>query len=164
VSEALTIRLARHEEYVEIGQLTADAYVHGGLMDDAHPYVPTLRDAHGRAAIAELWVAVLAGEVVGTVTFCPPGSPYREVGEAGQGEFRNLAVRPGRQRAGVARALIAHCFARCADHGLAELVLCVDERNLSARRLYERLGFSRRPGADWCPIPSVHLLGFGAGV
>lgn len=114
--------------------------------------------------MAELWVAVAGGRVIATVTFCPPGSNYRETGQDGQGEFRNLAVDPTSQGRGVARALIDRCFERCADLGLPELVLCVDELNAPAQRLYERLGFVRRPEADWSPIPTVRLWAYRAAV
>lgn len=147
-----------------MGALTAEAYIDSGLVEDEHLYLVTLRDAQARAAVAELWVAVAGDRVIATVTFCPPGSNYRETGRDGQGEFRNLAVDPGSQGRGVARALIDRCFERCADLGLPELVLCVDERNTSAQRLYERLGFVRRPDGDWSPIPTVRLWAYRAAV
>jgi hypothetical protein len=31
---------------------------------------------------------------------------------------------------------------------------------LAAHRLYDRLGFVRRPDLDWTPVPDIPLMGF----
>ena len=41
-----------------------------------------------------------------------------------------------------------------------ELVLCSLDRTTDAHRLYERLGFVRRPELDWRATPHITLLGF----
>ena len=46
---------------------------------------------------AEVWVAASTTHAVGLVTFCPPGSPWREIGREDEGEFRMLAVDPAAQ-------------------------------------------------------------------
>jgi GNAT superfamily N-acetyltransferase len=69
-------------------------------------------------AAAEVWVAELAGRLVGTVTWCPPGSQYREIASRDdQAEFRMLAVDPTVRRQGVARALVDACLARARADG-----------------------------------------------
>ena len=99
-------------------------------------------------------------DVLGTVTVCPPHSPWREVAQPGEGEFRMLAVAPtargsGRRR-GAGQAL--HRAARA--QGARALVLCSLEAMTDAHRLYHRLGFERIPERDWDPVPDVHLIAF----
>src|SRR3954469_25658991 len=70
---SLDVRLARPEEYDAVGALTAAAYVDDGLAGGG--YAEVLRDAAGRAAVAELLVAVEDEEVLGTVTLVSPDAP-----------------------------------------------------------------------------------------
>ena len=154
------IRPAAPAEYAEVGELTANAYLADGLVAPGTGYGATLRAAADRAEQAELWVAATPEQLLGTVTFCPPGSPYREVGEANEGEFRMLAVSPDARGAGVGAALTKHCLQRTLDLGLNRVVLCSATAMTSAHRLYERLGFTRLPERDWEPAAGVQLLAF----
>jgi GNAT superfamily N-acetyltransferase len=157
----MEIRLAWPEEYAAIGDLTVDAYAADALLDGTDDYVHHLRDAASRAAHAELWVAVDDDAVLGTVTYCPPGSRYCELAsETDQGEFRMLAVAPAGRRRGIGRALVEQCIARSRALGHRELLLCSSTPMLSAHRLYGSLGFDRAPELDWSPLPSIKLLAF----
>ena len=102
----LNIRLAAPDEYEEIGTLTAEAYLKDGFVPPGSDYEPTLRAAADRAAKAELWVAAGSAGLLGSVTFCPPGSAYREIARDGESEFRMLAVSPAARGLGVGTALI----------------------------------------------------------
>jgi ribosomal-protein-alanine N-acetyltransferase len=55
--------------------------------------------------------------------------------------INNLAVAPGRRRAGVGSALLQHILDRGAELGAARATLEVRRSNDIARRLYERFGF-----------------------
>ena len=106
----MLIRPAAPADLAAVGEVTAAAYAPFTLGPD-DPYVARLRDAASRAEQAELWVAVTddphgPGEVLGSVTTCPPGSPWREIAEPGEGEFRMLSVAPGAQGQGVGSALV----------------------------------------------------------
>jgi ribosomal protein S18 acetylase RimI-like enzyme len=156
----LEIRLARPAEYAAVGDLTASAYLADGLVPAGTAYDNVLRDAATRAEQAELWVA--AGEqVLGTVTFCPVGSRYREIGAPHEGEFRMLAVSPGARGLGVGTALVRHCVDRSRDLGHTAVVLSTSPRMATAHRLYTALGFARLPGRDWSPVAGVDLLAYG---
>lgn len=156
----MEIRFARPEEYAAVGDLTVDAYAADGFLDGTDDYAHHLRGAAGRAADAELWVAVDDG-VLGTVTYCPPGSRYCELAtETDQGEFRMLAVAPAGRGRGVGRALVEQCIARSRALGHRELLLCSTTAMLTAHRLYGSLGFDRAPELDWSPLPSIKLLAF----
>jgi GNAT superfamily N-acetyltransferase len=96
-------------------------------------YLPALHtDAETRAWIAdvvlrelEVWVAVIAGRVVG---FAALGEDILEL----------LYVHPAAQNRGVGAALLAHSKERRPRR----LALWVFQKNVGARRFYERHGFS----------------------
>jgi GNAT superfamily N-acetyltransferase len=153
----LAIRPARPDEYAAVGEVTVAAYRAAGMARGK--YVTELRDAASRADEAELFVAVdTGGLVLGSVTFCPAGSSWREVAREDEGEFRMLAVDPRAQGHGVGRALVEACLDRTRALGFSGLALSTPQGNGRAHRLYEQLGFHRDPDRDWAPIPDVELI------
>lgn len=159
----VTVRRARPAEHEAVGELTVAAYRADELLEGAHDhYAPRLRDAAGRDDDAEVWVAVdRSGDVLGTVTWCPPGSPWREVAaRRDQGEFRMLAVAPAGRRRGVARALVEACVARARTEGMREILLSSLPDMTAAHGLYRSLGFVRAPEHDHSPLPAVRLWAF----
>ena len=111
-------------EYVAVGELTLDAYTRDGLIGDDADYARDLRNAADRARHGELMVAVdETGAVVGTVTFCLPGSPYAELSREGQAEFRMLAVAPAVRGRGVGTRLVRECLDRAARRGCTSVVI-----------------------------------------
>lgn len=172
----MEIRLARADELAAVGRLTGEVYVGEGYITTGDDYVHDLADAARRAAEAELWVATddepspesipgpilgpILGPVLGTVTFCPEGSTYREIGRAGEGEFRMLAVSPEARGRGVGRALVQHCLDRSRELGYAGVRMSTMDTMTSAHRIYQRLGFTRAVEDDWSPAPGVSLLAY----
>lgn len=155
-----TIRAARPAEYDAIGELSVRAYVEAGNLSTDIDYTVVLRDAAGRAEKAELLVAVEGDEVQGTVTLVRPGSAYADLARPGELEFRMLAVAPEVAGNGVGRTLVEAVIDRARAEGLQRVVLCVQDQAKPAQRLYQRLGFERRPDRDWSPAADVNLLGF----
>ncbi len=157
----MRIRLAGPADLGAVGDVTAAAYA-PFLLGPDDPYVARLRDAATRAREAELWVASPddSDEVLGSVTDCPPGSPWREVAGEDEGEFRMLSVAPGTQGQGVGRALVDHVLERWRARGASVVVLSSLREMSTAHRLYGRLGFERLPERDWQPVPDVHLICF----
>jgi GNAT superfamily N-acetyltransferase len=98
--------------------------------------------------------------VLGTVTFCPDGSRYREIARADEAEFRMLAVRPDAQGRGIGRALTVACIERARAHGFRALVLSTPAGAAVPHRLYESMGFVRVPARDWSPVPGVDLIAY----
>jgi GNAT superfamily N-acetyltransferase len=98
--------------------------------------------------------------VLGTVTFCPDGSRYREIARADEAEFRMLAVRPDAQGRGIGRALIEACVDRARAQGFRALVLSTPAGAALPHRLYESMGFVREPARDWSPVPGVDLIAY----
>jgi len=158
MSDTVTVRLARPDEYQRIGDLTVRVYVDGGLVSPSSPYVGTLRDAADRGAKSELLVAEVGGELAGAVAYCPPGSPYAELAGPGEAEFRMLAVLESARGKGVGRAMVLACTERARAAGLRGLRLSTQRNMGAAHRLYEGMGFVRTPDRDWAPAPGVNLL------
>jgi ribosomal protein S18 acetylase RimI-like enzyme len=155
------IRRATEDELAAVGRLTVAAYVSDGLLDPQHPYAQELLDTSDRYHHAEVLVAVDdAGTLVGTVTYCRPGTPYAEIARSGESEFRMLAVDPAARGTGIARALVEVCMERAAAAGDEAIVLSTRREMVAAGRLYRRLGFRRLPERDWSPRPGIDLLAY----
>ncbi len=157
---ALTVRRPREAELDAVGRITVEAYRDDGLIDAGDDYLTELADAARRHREAEVWVAVDGEEVLGSVTFCRPGTPFAELARDNEGEFRMLAVASAARRRGVAEALVARCIDRSRELGHDAVVICSMREMSTAHRLYERLGFRRLPERDWSPVPGIELLGF----
>jgi ribosomal protein S18 acetylase RimI-like enzyme len=155
---AVLVRAAHPEEHDLIGRLTIEVYVGGGFISPDSPYIATLSDVAGRAATTTLLVAELADEVVGAVAYCPPGSPYGDLAEPGEAEFRMLAVRSQARGNGAGAALVQACLDRAREAGCATLRLSTQQNMRAAHRMYERFGFIRTPDRDWAPRPGIDLL------
>jgi ribosomal protein S18 acetylase RimI-like enzyme len=158
LSAEIEIRLARPDEFVRIGELTAAIYVAAGYISPSNSYIRRLRDAASRAREAELMVATYDGEPTGTVTYCPHGSPWAQLTVPGEAEFRMLAVVPAARGLGLGEALVRHCVSHAREEGCVTLRLSTEPVMHAAHRIYRRLGFVRTPERDWQPQPGVELL------
>ncbi|MEU8750880.1 GNAT family N-acetyltransferase [Streptomyces chartreusis] len=154
----IAIRPAEPDEFDGLGEITARAYLHDGLLDfgESDEYLGELRDVAKRAAAAEVLVAVADGRLLGGVTFVPSGGPMADIARSGEAEIRMLAVdRAGRGR-GAGEALVRACVDRArATEGCVRIVLSTQRTMHGAHRIYERLGFVRTPERDWNPIPQL---------
>ncbi|MFI8302037.1 GNAT family N-acetyltransferase [Streptomyces sp. NPDC085927] len=167
----IVIRPVEPYEFGELGEITAQAYLRDGLLDfgESDAYLGELRDVAGRAAAAEVLVAVEgtgapagvagaggAGRVLGGVTFVPRGGPMADIAGPGEAEIRMLAVARAARRRGVGEALVRACADRArATEGCVRIVLSTQRTMRAAHRVYERLGFVRSPGRDWNPVPHL---------
>lgn len=147
-------------DLVDAGRICVEAYLRAGqLDDDPHQgYGAVLADTRPRLNDALLLVAEGDAGIVGTVTICPPGSPFRELGREDEVEFRFLAVSPQAWGHGVGDALVEACESHARHQGAPRMVICVRDFNDSAMGLYLRRGFVRFPERDWDPVPGVSLL------
>jgi GNAT superfamily N-acetyltransferase len=155
----IDVRPARPEEYTSAGHLTVEAYRAAGVLGGAEVgYEQTLLASARRASEAVLLVAVDDRELIGTVTYCTPDSPWAEISRGDEAEFRMLAVRAEAQGRGIGRRLIEACAERAYAEGRRALVLSALRENADAQLIYARMGFTRAPGRDWRPAPGVDLL------
>ncbi len=155
----MELRRARAHEYAAVGAVTVEAYA-PFLSGAEDPYRERLLGVADRDEQAEVWIAVEDGVVLGNVTVCPPGSPWRELAADGEGEFRMLAVSPTAQGRGVGRALSELVVERFRRDGAQSVVLSSLPQMTSAHRLYEQLGFTRAPERDWSPYPGILLIAY----
>ncbi len=141
-----------------MADLTVNAYIVGGGLEQDSDYIQTLRRAGDRAAASPLYVALRDGTLVGAVSLCPYGTEWAQVAQAGELELRMLVVSPAARGTGVADALMAAACELAADRGDSRIVLSVIIDNTPAHRLYARHGFQRLPERDWWPTAEAHLL------
>ncbi|MFI6096759.1 GNAT family N-acetyltransferase [Lentzea sp. NPDC051213] len=162
----LLIRPAREADLPAVGAITVEAYRVDGFLDGTDDYADTLADAASRFRDAELLVAVdgASAEVLGSVTVVHPGTPYAEISESGELEFRMLSVASSARGRGVGEALVRAVIDRAKAAGAGHVVLSSSEKMLTAHRLYERLGFTRMPERDWAPLPGVNLVAYAWGM
>lgn len=147
-------------EHAALGELTAQAYLQGGLLDfgERDPYLHTLRDVATRAATAHVLVAVDGPDLLGGVTYVPGPGPMSDIAGDGEAEIRTLAVAPSARNRGVGEALTRACLDRARAAGFRRVVLSSQDRMHAAHRLYARLGFVRTPERDWSPTDKLDLL------
>lgn len=158
----ISVRLVRWHELERIGEIVVDAYVADDLLDEDRVYETVLRDSAGRFERAELLVAVDDDEaLLGSVTVARHGTPYAQVAHEGELEFRMLAAAVAARGRGIGELLTRAVIDRGRELGCRRVVLCVDDVNVRAIRLYRALGFQRMPERDWQPHPSVRLIVFG---
>lgn len=162
----LIIRPARETDLPAIGVITVEAYSADGYVDAHDDYARTLADAASRFRDAELLVAVdsRSGEVLGSVTVVLPETPYAEISQPGELEFRMLSVASSARGRGVGEALVRTVIDRARAAGIGQVVLSSSEKMLAAHRLYERIGFTRLPERDWSPLPGVNLMAYAYGM
>jgi len=104
----------------------------------------------GRAASADVLVAVEDGTALGSVTYVPgPSSPLHEFDDPDAASIRMLAVALGAQGRGVGHALAAACVDRARAAGRHRVVLYSTDPMAIARAMYERMGFVRDAPRDW---------------
>jgi ribosomal protein S18 acetylase RimI-like enzyme len=155
----VVIRGARPEEYPFVGDLVVAAYRTLNDTGDAI-YEAMLRDVASRVATSRVLVAQVDGDVLGTVTYVPPGGDLAEVDDPAAATIRMLGVAPAARGRGIGQALVSTCISEAIRDGAARVRLDTRTSMTSAQRLYERLGFIREPDHDWSPAPGIELLAY----
>lgn len=146
MSPELEIRPVRPDEHETVANLNVRSY--RTVYDDLGDYERVLRRVRHRAATAEVLVALSAGRLVGTVTYVPGPGPYAEGDDRDAAWIRMLAVEPAFERRGIGRALTVACIERARAAGRRRILLNTGDPQIAAQRLYEALGFTRRPELD----------------
>lgn len=155
----IVVRPATDAELDAAGQVAYKAY-DAMVPEGRRGYLETVSNARKRALDSEVLVAFDGDDMVGTVTWCPVGSSFREVSRDDEGEFRTLAVTPEAQGRGIAQALVQAIFERARAAGYTGVVLCSDPWMTRAHSLYLRMGFTRATDRDWTPRPGIELWTF----
>jgi ribosomal protein S18 acetylase RimI-like enzyme len=149
----LVVRPARPEDMEAASGVNRAAYAeYGAVLSPeriAH-YLDSAGDVRSRLDVAELLVAVLDGEVVGSVTYYAPGPRAEAQGwPADWAGLRLLAVAPVARGLGIGRAIMEASVERARADGATALALHTTEMMEVARAMYERMGFIRVPERDY---------------
>ena len=146
----IEVRRARQDELPAAGEVVAAAYLNDLRVSDW--YAGRLRDAASRAQHALLLVAVdPGGTVLGSLTYARGGNRYAQLAADDECEIRMLGVAPQSRGRGVGELLVRAAMAQGVVDGAARMLLSTQTEMQAAQRLYERLGFARRPDLDWVP-------------
>lgn len=146
----MNVREADPDELDEIRALLTTAYgQYGGEMPAAlfEHYLHDLVDIEVSAGRATTLVALDGDRIVGTARYYPAGKVEEVPLPEDWSWVRGVAVHPSARRAGVARALMAHCTRRASSEAAA-LSLHTFAFMAGAIRLYEHLGYRRAPEWD----------------
>jgi ribosomal protein S18 acetylase RimI-like enzyme len=142
----LEIRDALPGEYHRVGELTIAAYRALPVDHLWGGYDEEILDTAGRATGAHILVALLDDAIVGAVTLVDDHeSRWSEWTRPGEVQFRLLAVEVEARGRGVGESLVRECLARAAGR---PVIIHTTKWMDAARRMYERLGFERRPDRD----------------
>ena len=142
----IEIRAACPDEYDLVGELTIAAYRALPVDHLWGGYDQEILDTAGRVKGAEVLVATSDGKVVGSVTFVADHeSRWSEWTQPGEAQFRLLAVDVEARGRGIGEALVRECLDRAAGR---PVLIHTTRWMEAARRMYERLGFQRRPDRD----------------
>jgi ribosomal protein S18 acetylase RimI-like enzyme len=145
-SGAITVLEAVRRQHAEIRRLLRAAYAGYAAAVAAEVFPVYLADVLDLSADATVLVALDGGTVVGTARLHV--HPTAVDLPAGAAYVRAVAVRPGREGGGIARALMASCADRARAAGATSLWLHTTPFMTRAIRLYEGLGYRRAPAHD----------------
>jgi ribosomal protein S18 acetylase RimI-like enzyme len=143
------VRRVRRDEYEAAGRVTSRAYREFVRPGEQawEEYIDQIGDVADRADRAIVLAAFDGGAILGTATLelgeridddDPPLGPD-------EAHVRMLGVEPLARGRGVARALMDECAAFALRAGRPRLSLHTTQRMVAAQRMYEAMGFERRP-------------------
>ncbi len=161
---SVVVEPARSEQFAAIGGLCTRVYRRAQLCSPGGPYDRQLDRVAERILPPRTQVLVAtsshreAAAIAGTITYCEYGSPFTEVTEPGECEFRMLAVSETFEGQGVARQLISACDAIARERGIHTVVACASTTNFRAQELFARTLMSRDPNRDWVARDGTRLL------
>lgn len=163
----ISVRAARPAETEAVRAVLAAAY---GQYEGAFPtenwvrYLEDILDIESRAEISELLVAERDGEIVGCVSYYPPGAetsyPSESYSEHWPSDFaaiRLLGVDPAARGGGIGRVLTIECIERARNDSATAVGLHTTKEMAVARAMYERMGFQRAPRYDFRPSPQIFV-------
>jgi GNAT superfamily N-acetyltransferase len=138
------------DDPARLGGFVANAYraLDGALPDD-DPYYQWLADVAGRSSGSSVLVAEIDGVPVGCVTYVHhSGVEDAEHDDPEAGHFRALGVEPSAQGSGAGRALVEACIDLARADGMRRVRIHTLEAMVTARPMYERMGFVRDVAHD----------------
>ena len=141
------IRAAADKDAEAIAALWTEAYFSEGEGGRDIPYARSDFE-QTEAAAAHLLVAEQDDVVVGVVALLAPGEPSRAVALAGEAELARLVVSSAARRRGIGRALADRCAELARSEAWPAISLWSRPYQRAGHRLYESLGYQRKPERD----------------
>lgn len=141
------IRAATDEDAETIAALWTEAYFDEGEGGRDAPYARSDFE-ETQAVAAHLLVAELDGAVVGIVALLAPDEPTRAVALDGEAELARLVVSSAARCQGIGRALANRCAELARSEGWRAIALWSRPYQRAGHRLYESLGYQRKPERD----------------
>jgi ribosomal protein S18 acetylase RimI-like enzyme len=159
-----SVRDARPEELDEVSGLLLQAYgEYAPLLGPERweRYGRNLADLASQLGHADLIVVEHGGRLVGFAMLYPDGS-LEEAGSwpAGWAAIRRVGVRPEARGRGIGELLMRECLRRARALGIAVVGLHTTTAMAAARRLYERMGFTRVEEMDREVGPGTVLMAY----
>lgn len=140
----IDIRSARPEDAATLAQLVVDSYAEfqDGLTADNWAMMQGgLRRAVCDPGKGLPLVAMVDGSTGGFILYFQPGQSDGAIFPREWASVRMLAVAPAMRGRGVGKALVAECLGRARAEGAETFGLHTSELMITARGMYERLGF-----------------------
>ena len=141
------IRAATEADAEAVVALWTEAYFSEGEGGRDSPYTRSDFD-QTTAAAAHLLVAGMDGVVVGVVALLTPSEPSRAVALEGEAELARLVVSLAARRQGIGRTLASRCAELAQSERWPAIALWSRPYQRAGHRLYESLGYRRRPERD----------------
>lgn len=142
------VREATPHDHAAIRAVLADGY--SGFPPDTSYLDHVLDAAAWMPDATATFVASADGRVVGVVALAVAPSPLHEsvVPPSGDAGFRFLAVSRDARGGGIGRMLVEACLEGARARGCRRVAIFTMDFMQPAQRLYEYLGFTRRPDLD----------------
>lgn len=150
MKENLEIRMATVADAKAIAAVLAQSFAEYEPLYTAEAFAATTPDSRtikNRFGEGEMWVAVLEGEIVGTVSVVPEKVLY----------IRSMAVLPAARGNRIGERLLKEIEKYAVSNGYRRLTLCTTPFLDRAIKLYEKFGFARRGSADLFGTPILTM-------
>jgi GNAT superfamily N-acetyltransferase len=163
---SLSVRTAHAADDQAIGELLVDAFVvaYGTKLAKTHtvtePRKADLRNVARKREHGHVLVAEREGQIVGTVTVYPPGSPDAKTWLPDAADLRYLAISSALHGKGLSKAVMDAAEAWCRKIGARYVTLNVRAGVDGVARLYLSRGYLRDPRGDRLENGDVQLDGY----
>jgi ribosomal protein S18 acetylase RimI-like enzyme len=141
------IRAATEADAETVVALWTEAYFSEGEGGRDSPYARSDFD-QTTATATHLLVAESGGAVLGVIALLSPGEPARAVALEGEAELARLVISSAARRQGIGRALAVRCIELARSEEWPAISLWSRPYQRAGHRLYESLGYRRRPERD----------------
>jgi ribosomal protein S18 acetylase RimI-like enzyme len=142
----MQLRKAETKDAAAVVALWTEVYFHEGEGGRTTPY--TEADFEKAIAAGEMLVAGSPDRTAGVVVLIAPGTPGMAVARGEESELCLLAVSARARRDGFGRALVERCTGLAREKDWRGIALWSRPYQTAAHRLYESLGYRRKPDRD----------------